>query len=358
MSKVVVLGGGVSGLTTALTLVNKFKNEINELTVVSSEFPGDYHAHDYTSPWAGANWASFAKGNEPEQIKRDSLTYKKFMELADTEPSSGIKKFPLKYFIRKNDMIPWYIEGKFVRDIEYLSDDELITRNLNPEEYIGIQFTTVTVTPIIYNNYLIGLLKKSGVIIKRIPRINDIEDIIDVLGYKPDLLINCSGLNAGRLLENLDPEELSKVYPIKGQILQVYQDLPFQMMIDKLPLSDHALPDQFLNVFPRGEGGCIMGGIFRGNDWSDQLIEGLSESIINVVKSHIPEFTSLSVYNTYTALRPGRKGGVRLEDSNYDLLRHDGSLRVIHNYGIGGAGYQSSIGSAEEVSSLAAKILK
>lgn len=58
MAKIVVLGAGVSGLTSALSLLQLFPEQIQELTILSSELLGDYHAHDFTSPWAGANWQS------------------------------------------------------------------------------------------------------------------------------------------------------------------------------------------------------------------------------------------------------------------------------------------------------------
>lgn len=357
MSKVVVIGGGISGLSSALCLLRLFRDAIEELTVVASEFPGDYHAHDYASPWAGANWESFAKENEIEQIQRDKLTYKKLMQLAEKEPSAGIQQYRLKQFVLKSCPVPWYIKQKFVQDIAMISDQELTDRNLNPREYMGFEFTTVTVTPLIYNSYLISQIKSLGGTCRKVPRLDVIEDIIDVVGCVPDLVINCTGVNAGKLLRQADPTELEKVHPIKGQILQVYEDLPFQMVIEQIPSEDNPLPNQFLNIFPRPGGGCIIGGIFNKDDWSRTIDDDLSTSILRVVKNHIPEMKSTTVYNTYIACRPGREGGVRIGLSEYTLQKHKGLLRVVHNYGIGGAGYQSSYGSAMEVCFYASQIL-
>lgn len=47
---IVVVGAGVSGLTTALLL-----SKDNKVTVVAKHMPGDYDI-EYTSPWAGANF--------------------------------------------------------------------------------------------------------------------------------------------------------------------------------------------------------------------------------------------------------------------------------------------------------------
>jgi D-amino-acid oxidase len=44
-------------------------------------------------------------------------------------------------------------------------------------------------------------------------------------------------------------------------------------------------------------------------------------------------------------LRPGRKGGPRVEQEVLD----GGRVRVVHAYGHAGAGYQNSVGSARKV---------
>lgn len=355
MSRVVVLGAGISGLSSALCLLKLYRAEIQDLLIVASEFPGDYHAHDYTSPWAGANWESFAKDSEIEQINRDKISYKRLMQLAD-DPTTGIKKYKLKVFQKRSEPLPWFITQKFVEDISIISREETSARNFDPDVYIGFEHTTVTVPPSAYNHFLLSQIKQLGGTVKKVRRLDVIEDISKVLNYTPDLVINCTGINAGKLLRNVEPQELEKIYPIKGQILQVYEDLPFQIVIQSIPSEDRPLPNQFLNIFPRPEGGCIIGGIFREGDYSRDIDEKLSESILRVVKNHVPEMKSTSVYNVYTALRPGRKGGVRVGLSRYNLP-NKGSLNVVHNYGIGGAGYQSSHGLAMEVCLCAGKIL-
>lgn len=54
--KVVILGAGVIGLTTAVV----FSESGYEVTVVAEHVPGKLHP-DYTSPWAGAHWRSYAE---------------------------------------------------------------------------------------------------------------------------------------------------------------------------------------------------------------------------------------------------------------------------------------------------------
>ncbi|SCV04956.1 LANO_0G15148g1_1 [Lachancea nothofagi CBS 11611] len=356
MSKVVVLGAGVSGLTSALCLLENFGDRIANLSILSSEWPGDYHAHDFTSPWAGANWASFAKKHEVDQIRRDKISYLKFEQLAASEPESGVKPYKLKSCFLKKEGLPWYIEQKFVREIKMITEEELNYRNLDPNLYHGVEFLSFTVTPNVYNNYLLAKIRKLGGEVRRVPRLDVITDVVSVVGLVPDLVVNATGVNAGKLLREEEPKELQNVVPIKGQILQIFEDLPYQVMVETLPKELKGRPNQFLNIFPRAEGGCIVGGIFAKGDWSNTVDEDLSKSILKVCRNHVPELRSVTTYNSYVALRPGREGGVRIALSKYRLKNFPETLNVVHNYGIGGAGYQSSYGSAMELCGIVSEV--
>ncbi|GAV52083.1 hypothetical protein ZYGR_0AG00740 [Zygosaccharomyces rouxii] len=355
MSNVVVLGGGVSGLTSALCLLAQFKDTIRELTVLASEYPGDYHAPDYTSPWAGANWCSFADDGDKLQIQRDKLTYGLLLQLADSERDCGIKKFCLKTFIPRKSVLPWFIKERFVKGLKELANEEVVSRKLDPCQVRGFEFLTVSINPTRYNSYLVSQIVKAGGTVRRIKRLDTIDEVVDVMGYVPSLVVNCTGVNAGKLLREVDPDEQDKVFPVKGHILQIYEDLPFQIIIEDLPKEDNPVPNQFLNVFPRPEGGCIVGGLAAKGDYSEDIDPEISSSMLRVMKKHIPELSTATVYNSYVGFRPGRKGGVRIDLSEYPLARHVGTIKVVHNYGIGGAGYQSSYGNAMEVCGYAEK---
>ena len=76
-----VLGAGVIGLTTALTLHTVYP--ASTITIVAKHFPGD-RSIEYTSPWAGANWCSMASDNGPLE-HYDRVTFQKFAEMVDRE---------------------------------------------------------------------------------------------------------------------------------------------------------------------------------------------------------------------------------------------------------------------------------
>jgi len=90
----IVLGAGVIGLSTALQLKQQDPNCI--ITIVAKHFPGD-QSIEYTSPWAGANWDSFAIDNGRHQ-RWDAITYRRLGELADNTPESGVRRLELRKF--------------------------------------------------------------------------------------------------------------------------------------------------------------------------------------------------------------------------------------------------------------------
>lgn len=92
-SSVVILGGGVAGLTTALELLSCFPKA--RITIVAKHFPGDVAPTEYCSPQAGANWFSF----EPEYNRYasyDKVAFERFLRIAEDSPESGIQRFPMR----------------------------------------------------------------------------------------------------------------------------------------------------------------------------------------------------------------------------------------------------------------------
>ncbi|OBA29076.1 nucleotide-binding domain-containing protein [Hanseniaspora valbyensis NRRL Y-1626] len=368
MNDIAVIGAGVSGLTTALVLLEKFP-KIQNITILAREIINDTAAtdlqHEFTSWAAGANHMSFASKEDIRQQQFDLITYKRFMRLGREVKQSGIRIMKNKLFFLKTSPTPWYLETKACEEVSEISDSELEYRGLDPLLYKGFEYLTCTITPYIYLSYLRTELEKTGKvkIIKSFKSFESFKEIETFLGSKPDLIINCTGLGARKILSTYaceDEEVANKILPYKGQICVINKDLPYQVTVENLPSEKHVAnyvktikgAYQFSHIFPRSDGYCIVGGVSLPNVYDNFKSEEVSKSIISNIKQFVPELEEdgvpIQVTFDYVALRPGRKGGVRLEYKQY------GDCDVVHNYGIGGAGFQASLGLADEV----ARIIK
>lgn len=344
MSKnVVVVGAGVSGLQSSLTLLENGYT----VTVVARTIPGENNTF-YASPLAGANWLSFASNDDVFTQELDTPAYIKFQEYAKNEPASAIHKVKHVQYVRESELIngdievPWY--KNLVTGFRILSPEELPNTDDEDDKIItAYEFDSVTITTSLYLVWLLNRIEKLGgrLIRKNLNHINEAYNLHHS-GKRADLIVNATGLLALKLGGVKD----KKMYPIRGQIVRVRNNFPKQ-----IGLSTPGFKDEMFYAFPRKEGGGIIGGTFIQNNWSTVVDSDLSKRILERARKYIPELTSLKYGNTeeidvieqYVGLRPARKGGVRIE--------RIGS--IIHNYGIGGAGYQASIGLANKVLQLA-----
>lgn len=87
IENITILGAGVIGITSALVLAHAHPSAT--ITMVAKHFPGD-RSIEYASPWAGANWSSFANDNGLLE-KYDEATFKRFGQLIDGEDVWGCK---------------------------------------------------------------------------------------------------------------------------------------------------------------------------------------------------------------------------------------------------------------------------
>ena len=97
-------------------------------------------------------------------------------------------------------------------------------------------------------------------------------------------------------------------------------------------------------------GGTLLGGCYQKGNWDSQIDPNLAMRImkrcIELCPSLVPKgkgIEHLSIIRHGVGLRPVRLGGTRLEKEKID------NTWVIHNYGHGGYGYQSSYGCSQVV---------
>ncbi|PKY08742.1 D-amino-acid oxidase [Aspergillus campestris IBT 28561] len=341
---VVVIGAGVAGLTTALLLS---KRPGYKIVVAAKHMPGDYDI-EYASPWAGANYMPVSvRGTEAAKWDKD--TWGPLEDLAQNHPDAGVHFQECEIRSRSKDVgtatADWFAE--LLSPSPWFKDVVPNFRTL-PKETLGsgidsgTAFTSVCINTAIYLPWLVSQCLKNGVIFKRavFKHISEASSSGIHPGNKVDIVINCTGLMAS----TLGGVEDKKVVPARGQIVIVRNDSG--RMYDISGTDDG--PDEACYMMTRAAGGgTILGGSYQKGSWESQPDPNLATRIMKRAVELCPALTGgkgiehLDVIRHGVGLRPVREGGTRIEKERL------GGVWVVHNYGAGGAGYQSSYGCAK-----------
>ncbi|KAM0326955.1 hypothetical protein ACHAQA_006076 [Verticillium albo-atrum] len=343
MPHFVVLGAGVIGLSTALTL--RARHPAARITIVAEYFPGDYHI-DYCSPWAGGNWCSAATDNGLLE-SFDRATFERFAAIARATPEAGVQRSPLRMIFDQE-----------IEDAQILSQgtgklwyDELVggvvplpAEELPAKAAFGLDApSTFVLNTQIYLQWLLEQCRQGGVVLDRrsITHIRQARISDDVTA-----VMNCTGL--GSL--SLGGVEDKSMYPTRGQTLLVEQ--PLQPLTRMYFRSPRRVDNDTTYVFQRPMGGgVVLGGCRQDGSWDKEVDPVLAEDIKRRCCALAPELgrpEDLKIIKQGVGLRPGRKGGPRVEvEVRVEGEGAKGGELVVHNYGHSGAGYQASWGSAE-----------
>ncbi|WVQ75285.1 hypothetical protein IAR50_004899 [Cryptococcus sp. DSM 104548] len=366
----VVLGAGVLGLSIAHELTRKGL----KVAVVAKDLPEDLDSTGFASPWAGANWHSVAT-NEAER-RRDKYTFEQFERLAKEVPHLCERRPYATYWSEDGDGgygECWYTNLVF--NFRYLDPSEVPT----PFKH-GVAYEAYTLNTPLYLLHLASSLRALHVPIIR-HRLSSLSEAYNLLTLGPvDLVINATGLGALSLLGVED----STVYPARGQT--ILARAPW--VKTSYGINDKPVPDWHrIYIIPRPgpDGHVILGGVFRAGDWSTGPDAAVAERILQDVWKVCPaldgkegkgSWRDIQIVSHNVGLRPCRRDGLRLELEHFSLgagvkqgletLKGEngkgaGSGRqvgVLHAYGIGPAGYQSSLGVAKEAGEKVGEWLK
>ncbi|TVY36662.1 D-amino-acid oxidase [Lachnellula subtilissima] len=340
--RIVVIGAGVSGLTTALLLS---KNPRYSITVAAKHMPGDYDI-EYASPWAGADYL-------PWTLTGISFADEYYGMNRTSEPGTDAAEWDrspaCKTYTRTKDVdspTPKFAKDPWWKDM--LPDyKEIPTSHLPPGISTGHSFTSLTINTAIYLPYLVSLLLASSVILKRavFTHITDAAFAHHTTSPSPsnqaDMLLNCTGLSSLTLPGVSDPH----LYPIRGQTVLVRN-----ASHGNFSLSGTDESDEGAYIMARAAGGgTVLGGCTQVGSWAGEVDVEMAGRIMGRAVGLCPELVGgkedgvkgLDVIRHGVGLRPARKGGVRIESEVVD------GVQVVHNYGHAGAGYQCSFGCAE-----------
>ncbi|OQO00213.1 hypothetical protein B0A48_14000 [Cryoendolithus antarcticus] len=353
MANIVVLGAGVSGLTTALLLARKG----HKVTIIAKHMPGDYDI-EYASPWAGANSLPVAKpGSIAQQYETD--TWYELEKLATNLPEAGVH-FQNNYIYRRakdadSAVGDWFKE--LIREDAWFKDVLPNFRVLDKSELppgidSGTGFTSVCINTALYLPWLASQCLKLGATLHR----GDVSHISDAAslhhsGSPAKLVINCTGLSSLRLGGVQD----KNLYPARGQIVVVRNDPG--IMCSTSGTDDGS--DEACYIMHRAAGGgTVLGGSLQAGNWESQVDPNLAIRIMKRAVALCPALVKpgqgiegLDIVRHGVGLRPMRSGGIRVEKERI------GDLDVVHNYGHGGYGYQTSFGCSMEVLKLVDEVV-
>ncbi|KDQ60154.1 hypothetical protein JAAARDRAFT_191558 [Jaapia argillacea MUCL 33604] len=226
-------------------------------------------------------------------------------------------------------------------DFKYLPESSLILGTKT-----GLTFTTLNIDTPVYLNYLLSRFLGRG-------------GSIPADDTPVHAVVVCAGIDARFLGGVEDPD----IYPIRGQT--VLARAPW-IRFGKMMSSSDGL---WTYIIPRRSGDVIVGGIKVSDDWfptprAETTLDILTRGLAlcpELVPAEIRDKREPTVNDLLPliieegcGLRPARKGGIRLETEWFADHRRNRKVPVIHNYGHGGAGFQSSWGSA----SMALKLLE
>jgi len=323
MDYVAIIGAGVSGLTCGVVFAERgyrtaiFAKETGQQTTSGAAaalwFPYDAEPAERVIPWALG-------------------TYKALVDLS-REARAGVSMIELRQFSRAGEIeIPdWAIPLGAQAVIPSPSTSPRAGSAQRSLESFksGFSLRVPLMDTTIYLDYLANRFVAAGGSIAASVQFKQLEGV----DRKFDLAINCTGMGARELVQDLDLE------PHRGQVAVVPSIEDFSCAIvcdDDAPLM-YAIPRR---------NDCVFGGT---NDISSNLaVDPATTDRIVAECSRVLNIEKPNVLAERVGLRPFRKSGVRLER---DQLV-DGRT-VIHNYGHGGSGFTLSWGCAREVLKLA-----
>ncbi len=349
-----VVGAGVSGLTTALVLARRgWKVDVvadgfgsETVTTVAGavwEWPpsvcGRHHGHGVLA--RSAEWAM--------------ASYRRFAQLT-ASPDSGVSLRPAVFYFRRRleDHVGEFEKMQQVQQHVpgFIHDPTLIAAHgVNPQAGVvdAYSYLAPTVDTDRYLAWLGQQVRAAGVTITRRSLCETLGDQEHQLRteFSAEVIVNCAGLGALNLADDITMD------PHRGALIRVLNDgnaMPRITAVHAVANDSSTAEQNMIFIVPRGEDRLLIGGLVEAGSWDtalttdDRAIRDMFARAVHflpVLANAEPDTND----PLRVGLRPFRASGARVE-------AQPGS-RIVHNYGHGGAGITLSWGCAEEVADIA-----
>jgi D-amino-acid oxidase len=307
--RVAVVGGGVSGLTCGVRLLE----EGARVTLIAPEPP-----QRTTSAAAGAVWFPYRVKPNERTGPWGALGYRHFKQLAEEHAAPVTMVELTALYPEPLAEEPWWLAS--------VPGDA--TRAARPDELPdGYGDGRVVRAPCIeapsYLDWLARRFEELGGTVER-------TRVTSLAAPDADAVVNCCGVEAGRLAGD------AGVRPVRGQVAYVRPRHAPRFMVDEH--SSNALA----YVLPRPDV-TVLGGTAEEGDWHPDPRPETTRDILARTQRLDPRLADAEYVGAGVGLRPARSE-VRLEAETLD----DGRP-LVHDYGHGGSGFTLSWGCAEEV---------
>jgi D-amino-acid oxidase len=306
----VVVGAGVVGLTTAITLA-----EAGLTTrIVAAEPPSRV-----TSAAAGAIWGPVRCG--PRQRCYDwARTGLDVLVALTDEPSAGVHELSGRELSATGATPPEWLD--------MLPGTRLLEPGELPAGYTsGWAYTAPSVNMPAYLEYLLGWFADLGGSVEY----ETVASLAAVAALDAPVVVNCTGIGARTLV----PDET--VVPVRGQVVVAENPGLTEFYLDH---KDDGT--DYVYLFPHGDLVVLGGTAHEGaDDWAPR--PAISQRILRDAAAAFPQLRDARVVTERVGLRPVRPE-VRLEPEELP-----GNRVLWHNYGHGGAGVTLSWGCAREL---------
>lgn len=309
--EVLIIGGGVAGLSAALVLLEAGY----DVQVAAREL-----GEGTTSAVAAAFWYPYRAYPEDQVTRLAAASLRRFTAL-HADPATGVlQRDALEIYPTATPAPAWSSAAAEFSDAE----PEL----LPPGYAFGHRFRTAVVETSIYLPWLADRVRALG---GRI-HLRTIPSLTAALAERP-LVINCAGLDARTLVD--DP----LLYPVRGQVVRVANPGG----LTRVWIDEHS-GRGITYIVPRSRD-IVLGGSSQDHAEDRSPDPALTREIVARCATLEPALADATILSVAVGLRPARSP-LRLAA---ELHPHG---LVIHNYGHGGAGVTLSWGCAEAVRDL------
>jgi D-amino-acid oxidase len=355
---VLVVGAGVVGLTSALSVARKgFR-----VTVIANRF-----APRVTSVVAGALWewppavcGQHQDGRVAGRAKGWSETsYRVFARLA-RDSRTGVYLKPVTFYFKRpiqDDPRQSTKVQEYKDKVErFRHDAALIAEHgVNPE--LGFRDAYAHLAPMIdtdvYMRWLLNEALRIGCRVVEEKIVGSLRGQEETLlrRYEADSIVNCAGLGARELAGD-------HVIPLRGALIRVRNDgiaIPKIVAAHCVSHDGSANERGFIFIVPRGNDMLVLGGLAEPDEWGVDINLDNYEPVRQMYQRCVEFLPALrgavidAAEPVRVGLRPFRRQGVRLEQ--------EAGTRIVHNYGHGGSGVTYSWGCGVEVAERVERLL-